>query len=1002
MLACHVLEGDVPLPPLASGTTDPSSDAESDPSPQASFNGPLEAHILPGRGVHTCAVLPFLCVADQDNIADLMGSVACQRQVWGIPFPVVGFSLSGTVMTLVLSSLDPATSTVYIAPSVSNGVFDLTDTDSTLSLAQFVLNLSPHFACVLERTKERSKLGFENNAFDWRLDSILPSHECGNWRDRVVQWLQDVEMPPSLSLPTAYPDAEIPPRNKKNQTSDQSENPEAKSETQSETPTHQSGSTYAARTIRSLDDDEGHLLTWMFDRSVQTIARIPVKNAKGEQQNEINEKIKLYDEMCGLQGLDDPATLPEVDGTVSSIRDVLISQLQRRSQLPLRPTDEEEDLTDDEEDLTDDEEDLTDDEEDPPDDEDLPILLASHQAILLGRLSALLSATNGAYIMDHQREDVPGHEAESRYHWHSLFYHFYCQASDKISPYVMLEHVINYPRNDLADKIDSAASIDLKALKKGSQAKLFDAQVERTLNNIVLRAAAVSTAVDQDLGRDVVGLAVAAATQANDMYQILARLEPTQFREMVNTRSNFEPTQGTCDTILFISIPNRSDLCEGLEIIRHLHSSSPAFGTGSGVASSQGSTTDDGVAHRLENTIHYPRNHLADEIDSAASIDPKAVKDGSQAKLLAAQVIRTRTSRELCSQTYDSAALMFLAPDVLETANAATNQATRMFTTLVDFTRKPAQFRKMVNTRSTLEPTQGTCDAVLFMLIPNRSDLSEGLGIIRHICPSSAASGAAGGVASGEGSTDDGPANYPASIDAASSQDDMKADAAQAPDDGQLHVSAAPKIAPPDAKHPLDYFDLASFKNDLLLPHATAAYKKNADSEIKVLNQGRLSLISVVSFYAALGIDDYPFYNVVAEGKYGTILMGWKSKSKAKAKSDPDSQSQSVSEELPEIYIMERNVCILDISKPLEAFQFATFLIRLREDQEALKKRVEEILDADAAGAVARIARWRKIAQLSAKELETSVRAQKAAAQGEKAPASPSLVSLPKDQKTIP
>ncbi|KAJ7898958.1 hypothetical protein B0H14DRAFT_3424292 [Mycena olivaceomarginata] len=178
-------------------------------------------------------------------------------------------------------------------------------------------------------------------------------------------------------------------------------------------------------------------------------------------------------------------------------------------------------------------------------------------------------------------------------------------------------------------------------------------------------------------------------------------------------------------------------------------------------------------------------------------------------------------------------------------------------------------------------------------------------------------------------------------------------------------------------------------------------------------------LISVVSFYAALGIEDYPFYNLVTAGKRGAILMAWKSKSKAKPKPDSEKRPQSESEELPEIYIMERNVCILDISKPLEAFQFATFLIRLREDQEALKKRVQENLDADAAGVVAKIARWRKLAQprlLPAKQKETSAQAQKAAAQGgestaqgdkstaqgEKAPATPRLTSLPEVQDTTP
>ncbi|KAJ7827301.1 hypothetical protein B0H13DRAFT_1561421, partial [Mycena leptocephala] len=83
-------------------------------------------------------------------------------------------------------------------------------------------------------------------------------------------------------------------------------------------------------------------------------------------------------------------------------------------------------------------------------------------------------------------------------------------------------------------------------------------------------------------------------------------------------------------------------------------------------------------------------------------------------------------------------------------------------------------------------------------------------------------------------------------------------------------------------------------------------------------------LISVASFYAALGFVDRPFYGLVTSGDRGAILMAWKSKPKFKPES----------EDLPgrqEIYIMERNVCMMDISNPLEAFHFATFLIRLRE-----------------------------------------------------------------------
>ncbi|KAJ7718766.1 hypothetical protein DFH07DRAFT_859911 [Mycena maculata] len=862
MLACHVLEGDVPLPSsedsttLASETAYPgaSSDTESDPSP--SFNGPLGAHILPGRGVHAYAALPFLCVADQDNIADLMASVACQRHIWGVPDPAVGFVLSGPVMRLVLSWLDPATFTVHIASGASNGVFYLTNTTSALSLAHFILNLSPHFASILEHAKERSKLGFENNRLDWRSDGILPSRGSGDWRDRVVQWLRHVEIPPSpLSLPTTSPSTEMA-RDKSSKTSDQSE---AKSEAQSETPKRQSSSAFAARTIGSLGDEEGQLLTWMFDRSVQAIARIRFIPAKGEQQEDINRKIDLYDKMCGLQRLDVKVALPLVDGTVSAARKELISQLPQPTADP---------------------------------NEDLPVLTASQQAILFGRLSAMLFAASGAYIMDHQREDVPVYEAESRYHWDSLLYHFYCQETDTISPYVMLEHMIHYPRNDLADKMHLAASIDPSASKDGAQMKVIDTQAKRMRNNGTLCYVASQTAAFEGLLPEVLELAEAATRQANQMSAMVGdwKRKPAQFQEAVNTRSNVEPAQGKCDAILFMSIPNKSGLSKDLEIIRHLTSSSSGSGTGSGVTSGQGYTTDD-VAINAAMRAGSGR--------------------GSQTGIRSGKAQRGGAS-----------------------AGA-----------------------------------QG--------------------GSARGSRPKTGGSGKGKGVG--------GP------------QDEMKAgatpDPAPAVDDGRLHNLFAASTTPPGAKHPFDgCFNLTSFKNDLLLPHATAEYKKHADSESKALNQGRFYLISVVSFYAAMGIEDHPFYNIVTTGKRGAILMAWKSKSTAKADSEL--------EELPEIYIMERNVCILDISKPLEAFQFATFLMRLREDQEALKKRVQEILDADATGVVAKTKLWQKASQKkllpAAKAKETNVPAPEAAVEGgpstgqEETPTTPRLTSLPEVEETTP
>jgi hypothetical protein len=130
MLACHPIQsfGEEPKSLTSESLTDTigeSSDAslpaiypmgvngESDCSRSnaSSLDFPLDAHVLPGRGNNRTAVLPFFCIADTNNIVDLMSTVACQRHVWGILQPVISFALSesGVVATLVLSWVDPAT-----------------------------------------------------------------------------------------------------------------------------------------------------------------------------------------------------------------------------------------------------------------------------------------------------------------------------------------------------------------------------------------------------------------------------------------------------------------------------------------------------------------------------------------------------------------------------------------------------------------------------------------------------------------------------------------------------------------------------------------------------------------------------------------------------------------------------------------------------------------------------------------------------------------------------
>ncbi|KAJ6522449.1 hypothetical protein B0H19DRAFT_1386637 [Mycena capillaripes] len=153
---------------------DNASDSSNSSSAVPCLDVLLDAHVLPGHGKHLSAILPFLCVADIDHIADFMSSLACQHHVWGIPEP------ARTARTV-----RPATQS-NSAPPAKMGIFDFTDVVSALSFANLILNLSSGFI----RISKRAVLGCEKNGLDWHSDSI-PSENLAYGQDRITRWLID-------------------------------------------------------------------------------------------------------------------------------------------------------------------------------------------------------------------------------------------------------------------------------------------------------------------------------------------------------------------------------------------------------------------------------------------------------------------------------------------------------------------------------------------------------------------------------------------------------------------------------------------------------------------------------------------------------------------------------------------------------------------------------------------------------------------------------------------
>ncbi|KAJ6578995.1 hypothetical protein B0H10DRAFT_2235989 [Mycena sp. CBHHK59/15] len=283
-----------PGDPMSVDTKSDSSDAGA-----SSIDLPLEAHVLPGRGRHLFAAIPFLSFADSDNFVDLMSSVACQRYVWGIPEPALGFVLSatGVVMKLVVSWVDLATHVVHIScpDSQQCGVFDFTNPTSTLRFSQLILELSPHLAFATEPF-------FQNNKLDWRSDNAeISSGNFRSWRDRVAQWVHDVQISREkfpFSRP-ATPSPSPPARGDGSLASAMPSDP-----TEPEHPkSSRSSSDFTGLSARSSPRTESAAtVAWVLDRAILLATRIPFEVSKaspGDEAIEFSDRLLSYDEMCG-------------------------------------------------------------------------------------------------------------------------------------------------------------------------------------------------------------------------------------------------------------------------------------------------------------------------------------------------------------------------------------------------------------------------------------------------------------------------------------------------------------------------------------------------------------------------------------------------------------------------------------------------------------------------------------------------------------------------------
>ncbi|KAJ7241035.1 hypothetical protein B0H12DRAFT_1326317 [Mycena haematopus] len=552
-------------------------DGGSEDSDSLSIDVPLDAHLLPGNGRHKCAILPFFYLADIDNIFDLATSIACQRYVWGISQPAVGFALgkAGSVLKLVISWVDPATRIVHIAsPPIDDtsrgcnttGVWDFSNPTAALSFAQFVLNLSDDVATIFEC----AKAGCENNRFDWRSDN-LPSQDFDSHQERVNRWVHDVDiclrnpsLPPTpplsnpseksmrkehgtLGLRPVKREGELRPKqtrpskrdiqvgllrkvkklDRKESTGSQSldatpqKKPEGSTGSQSLGATSQ---TFALKSALGLNDEEGDILTWTFYRNVYLCGLIKLADSAADA-TEINKKIDSYNSMCGFI----PPTWnrnnhPNVPPYLTMFLNMLLDQAVERMNSSSSGKDGK-----------------------------VVTLKPEHEAVVGHRLSTLLCASVGAFTL-HQRTFQPAapnvKEAESRHEWDALFYRFYVAKDEITSPSVVLESTIHFAKNETAELVKDAEQISNVVAAQLNQARGY-------LDHCSAAQAHVAAH-----GSVVRGQALQASNHANSLLESVETHSKSErnFKAFVNNHSHREPRNGICDTMLFLAVPAAADV----------------------------------------------------------------------------------------------------------------------------------------------------------------------------------------------------------------------------------------------------------------------------------------------------------------------------------------------------------------------------------------------------------------------------------------------------------
>ncbi|KAL4063323.1 hypothetical protein J3A83DRAFT_4106855, partial [Scleroderma citrinum] len=482
-------------------------------------NLPVQAQMIPTRGMSSRLALPVFVVADEGTIVPLIRSMLYQRYVLGIREPAVGFigSRTGTEFHVIIGWLNSDTMpgsdlpSAHVAfnhdpcgtPNSSLGTFDLTEPLSAFSMAQFIMQVSHHFLSALHATPVG---GDCVDMLSWRNDGIDHEFYLGEqWKERVTRWARGYDLS-SHDITDQYRHRQTP--NSTSIRSAKREQAGSKKDEGSVMKTRYSNSSFAALPNQGLSSSES-TSNWLFERSAFTISCVKLGQSDDESV-EIDAMIDKYQKITESvwppewKSTDD---LPSVDSSVQSRRNKLFQNYDPHIK----------NLT-----------------------TSFGTMDADTIAILLSRFHAILNASLGAFSRETAAATLGANEVERRHDWDSLLTSVYVAdlaRPETIVHSALLERTLNSARNGAADEIDKFVA------KKKHLSRQY---VELCIKALT---SADNTFSDESM---VSQQCTAALTDATVQRSAVATRLDVDTQKMVAKHSRLDPETARCDAILVV------------------------------------------------------------------------------------------------------------------------------------------------------------------------------------------------------------------------------------------------------------------------------------------------------------------------------------------------------------------------------------------------------------------------------------------------------------------